>query len=54
MLRAGKRLVDDTWTRPPGPGLRREAELQAGLIGGANQIEAVMAGMAGRAPRYSG
>ena len=54
VLRAGKRLVEETWTLPPGPGLRREAELQADLIGGANQIEAVMAGMAGRAPRFAG
>ncbi|MDP2084588.1 MAG: crotonase/enoyl-CoA hydratase family protein [Gemmobacter sp.] len=54
VLRAGKRLVDDCWTLPPGPGLRREAELQADLIGSANQIEAVMAGMAGRAPVFTG
>lgn len=54
VLRAGKRLVEETWTLPPGPGLRREAELQSGLIGSANQIEAVIAGMTGRAPRFSG
>jgi enoyl-CoA hydratase/carnithine racemase len=54
VLRAGKHLVDLSWTAPPGAGLRIEAELQAGLIGGLNQIEAVMAGMAKRAPRYSG
>jgi enoyl-CoA hydratase/carnithine racemase len=54
VLRAGKRLVEDTWTLPPGPGLRREAELQAGLIGSPNQIEAVMAGMTGRTPRFTG
>jgi len=54
VLRAGKRLVEGCWTLPPGPGLRREAELQAGLIGGPNQIEAVMAGMAGRAPKFDG
>jgi enoyl-CoA hydratase/carnithine racemase len=54
VLRAGKRLVEETWTLPPGPGLRREAELQAELIGGPNQIEAVMAGMTGRAPRFTG
>lgn len=54
VLRAAKRLVEDTWTLPPGPGLRREAELQADLIGGRNQIEAVMAGMAGRRPDFHG
>lgn len=54
VLRAGKRLVEETWTLPPGPGLRCEAELQADLIGSPNQIEAVTAGMAGRAPRFSG
>lgn len=54
VLRAGKRLVEDCWTLPPGPGLRREAALQADLIGGPNQIEAVMAGMAGRAPDFRG
>lgn len=54
VLRAGKRLVEDCWGLPPGPGLRREAELQAAIIGGPNQIEAVMAGMAGRTPRFEG
>jgi enoyl-CoA hydratase/carnithine racemase len=54
VLRAGKRLVEQTWTAPPGAGLRVEAELQADLIGSPNQIEAVMAGMAKRAPRFSG
>ena len=53
VLRAGKRLVQTTWTAPPGIGLRIEAELQAEIIGGANQIEAVMAGMARRAPKFS-
>lgn len=54
VLRAGKRLVEETWTLPPGPGLNREAALQAELIGSPNQIEAVMAGMAGRAPKFDG
>lgn len=53
VLAAGKRLVEDTWTAPPGAGLRREAELQAALIGSPNQIEAVMAGVQGRAPRFT-
>ncbi|MFN3647380.1 MAG: crotonase/enoyl-CoA hydratase family protein [Gemmobacter sp.] len=54
VLRAGKRLVEATWTLPPGAGLRHEAQLQADLIGSRNQIEAVMAGMAGRAPAFDG
>lgn len=51
-LAAAKRLVEEGWTLPPGEGLAVEARLQAGIIGGANQIEAVMAQMAGRAPSY--
>ncbi len=51
-LCAAKRLVEESWTLPPGDGLAVEARLQAGIIGGANQIEAVMAGLAGRAPRF--
>lgn len=51
-LAAAKRLVEEGWTLPPGEGLGLEARLQAGIIGSANQIEAVMAGMAGRTPRF--
>ncbi|PPB82347.1 enoyl-CoA hydratase/carnithine racemase [Albidovulum inexpectatum] len=51
-LRAAKRLVDRAWSLPPGEGLRIEAELQAEIIGGPNQIESVMSRMAGRAPKY--
>ncbi|SPH16669.1 putative enoyl-CoA hydratase echA8 [Defluviimonas aquaemixtae] len=51
-LIAAKRLVEEGWTLPPGEGLALEARLQAGIIGGANQIEAVMAEMAGRTPKY--
>lgn len=51
-LAAAKRLVEESWTLPPGDGLAVEARLQAGIIGGANQVEAVMAALAGRAPRF--
>lgn len=51
-LAAAKRLVEAGWTLPPGAGLALEARLQAEIIGGPNQIEAVMAGMAKRAPRF--
>ncbi|MCP3971985.1 MAG: crotonase/enoyl-CoA hydratase family protein [Rhodobacteraceae bacterium] len=47
-----KRLVDQSWTMAPGEALRLEAEIQAPVIGGANQIEAVMANLQKRAPRF--
>lgn len=47
-----KRLVDTAWTMPPGEGLRLEAEIQAPILGSANQIEAVMAGLARRTPEF--
>lgn len=49
---AVKRLVERTWSMPPGEGLAVEAELQAPLIGSPNQLEAVMAAMQKRAPKY--
>ena len=51
-LAAAKQLVEDGWTLPPGEGLALEARLQAAIIGGPNQMEAVMAGMAKRAPKF--
>lgn len=52
VLRAGKRLIESSWGAPPGAGLNEEARLQADLLGAPNQIEAVMAGMQGRAAVY--
>lgn len=52
VLEAGKMLVDQTWTAAPGAGLSLEAELQARIIGGPNQLEAVRAGMEKRAPLF--
>lgn len=49
-LAAAKRLVEDCRTLPLGEGLAVEARLQAGIIGGANQIEAVMATSGGADP----
>lgn len=50
-VQGAKRLVNACW--PGGTeGLRLEAELQAALIGSPNQIEAVMAGMQKRSPRF--
>lgn len=51
-VRAAKALVQEAWTLPPGAGLAVEARLQADLLGGANMIEAVMANMGKRPPKF--
>ena len=48
-----KALVDRVWSMAPGDGLAVEAEIQAPIIGSTNQIEAVMANMQKRAPKFS-
>lgn len=48
-----KELVEQSWTAPPGDALALEGRLQAGVIGGPNQIEAVMAVMQKRAPKFA-
>jgi enoyl-CoA hydratase/carnithine racemase len=45
-IRAAKRLYDTSWHAPVEEGLRLESDLQSRLMGSANQIEAVRAGMA--------
>jgi enoyl-CoA hydratase/carnithine racemase len=45
-VRAAKRLFDESWTGAPEQTLALEAELQVGLIGSPNQLEAVRAGLA--------
>jgi enoyl-CoA hydratase/carnithine racemase len=45
-MRAAKRLYDTSWHGPVEAGLLLETELQVGLIGSPNQIEAVRSGMA--------
>jgi enoyl-CoA hydratase/carnithine racemase len=45
-MRAAKRLYDTSWHGPVEAGLLLETELQVGLIGSPNQIEAMRAGMA--------
>jgi enoyl-CoA hydratase/carnithine racemase len=52
-IRGIKRLVDQVWTLPEGEGLAVEAALQAPIIGGPNQVEAVMARMEERTPKFS-
>ena len=48
-----KELVERTWVSAPGEGLRVEAAIQEPIIAGANQIEAVMANMQKRAPKFT-
>ncbi len=52
-IRAGKQLLNATRLGTEAEGLALEAKLQTGLIGGANQIEAVMSNMQKRAPKYT-
>ena len=52
-VRAAKRLYDQTWASDDAAAaLRRESELQSGLIGQPNQIAAVVAGMSGEQPVF--
>jgi enoyl-CoA hydratase/carnithine racemase len=51
-IRAGKRLYEDSWHADARTGLELEAELQTGLIGKPNQVEAVMANFEKRAPEF--
>lgn len=44
-VRAMKRLFNDSWTGSAGETLKLEAELQLGLLGTPNQLEAVRAGL---------
>lgn len=51
-VQGAKRLVEETWSAAPGVGLKREGEIQAGIIGYTNQIEAVMANIQKREPAF--
>jgi enoyl-CoA hydratase/carnithine racemase len=44
-IRGAKRLLNETWNAPTEDGLRLEAEIQLTLLGSANQLAAVTAGM---------
>jgi enoyl-CoA hydratase/carnithine racemase len=44
-IRGAKRLLNQAWNAPPEEGLRLEAEIQLKLLGSANQLAAVTAGM---------
>jgi len=51
-IRAGKRLLNASVVTSPGEGLALEESLQRGLIGSANQLEAVAANLEKRPPRF--
>lgn len=51
-IRAGKRLLEESWRDDAAGGLRREAELQSGLIYSPNQLEAVSANLQKREPEF--
>jgi enoyl-CoA hydratase/carnithine racemase len=52
-VRAAKRLYDETWASDDAAAaLKRESELQTGLIGTPNQLAAVVAGMSGEPPVF--
>jgi enoyl-CoA hydratase/carnithine racemase len=52
-VRAAKRLYDETWvSADAATALKRESELQVGLIGKPNQLAAVVAGMSGEPPVF--
>jgi enoyl-CoA hydratase/carnithine racemase len=51
-IRATKRLLNGSVQTDLGAGLELEAELQRGLIGSANQLEAVRANLEKRPPRF--
>lgn len=51
VIRGAKKLVDHCWGGSV-DGLKLEAEIQAPIIGSANQIEAVMAGMQKRPAKF--
>ena len=51
-IRAGKELFEATWHADERTGLELEEKLQVGLIGTANQKEAIMANFEKRAPEF--
>ena len=51
-IRAGKQLLNQAWHGSDEAGLELEAELQKTLLGKPNQVEAVMANMQKRDPKF--
>src|SRR4051795_2345351 len=52
-VRAAKRLYDEAWPAPADNALELETELQRGLVGSPNQLEAVMSGMKGEPASFA-
>ncbi|MGH2863449.1 MAG: enoyl-CoA hydratase, partial [Solirubrobacteraceae bacterium] len=52
-VRGAKRLFNEGWNGPADRTLALEAELQAELIGTANQLAAMTAAMTNQAPRFT-
>ncbi len=52
-VRAGKLLYEDSWHADERTGLEMESRLQMGLIGSANQVEAIKANFEKRPPKFS-
>lgn len=51
-IRAGKKLLDESWHADPHTALGLEASLQSALIGSPNQVEAIRANFEKRAPKF--
>lgn len=51
-IRAGKRLLEESWHADPHTGLGLEASLQGALIGSRNQVEAIRANFEKRPPEF--
>ncbi len=51
-IRAGKKLLEESWRADPRTGLELESKLQMELIGSPNQVEAVKANFENRAPAF--
>jgi enoyl-CoA hydratase/carnithine racemase len=51
-IRAGKKLLEESWRADAGTGLQLEASLQGSLIGSPNQIEAIKANFENREPNF--
>jgi len=52
-IRAGKRLLEESWRADERTGLELESKLQTELIGSPNQVEAVKANFEKREPQFS-
>lgn len=52
-VRAGKRLLEESWRADPRTGLELESVLQTELMGSPNQVEAVKANFENRPPKFA-